>query len=593
MISRPKPRLLKFGIAVCALGLAGCGSSDPDLGPIDRAREALSVGDAVQAEVILRNEIAAGTDQSEVAALLGEAELQQGQLAEARQWLKDGLFSPETKAHGFHMLGRLEMEAGNLPAAGRAFDRALAADDKRAGLWVDIARLRYRGGEQTMAVEASIHAVELDPGNPRALQLRAQLIRESQGMAAALPWFERALEHNPKNTDLLYDYAATLGELGRAHDMLAVIRKIAENDPAERRIYYLQAVLAARAGKFELARSLLLRANKATQDMPAGKLLSGIIDMENGNYASAAQALEQLAAKQPDNRRVRDMLARALSLSGSDKELVYRFGEAAMLADASPYLKTLVGRSYEAMDEREKAAVFLDLAARPRPGRLVAMQARASVDAAELRGSASGRDALELARARIAAGQADAAMQAVKPYLENFPGSADALALAGDTALAAGRYRRAIERYEAASKIRSPWTTKRKLFAALERAGRERDALILLARHFVGDPGNVEAAGLLARVAIENDDWNAAAIFLDHAIENGGHGDPILLSLRAEVALKQGDIRLAIADAESAYAIQPLSRESTRILAMAYRASGDHETWAIELEDKLARMPAS
>jgi len=574
-----------------AFALAGCSDGEALLSPTERARSALAIGDAVQAEVILRDQLATGVSKNELAALLGEAELQQGQIAEARTWLGNGEFSDDTRAHGFHMLGRLEMEEGNLPAAGAAFDKALAENRKNAGLWVDIARLRYRGGEQIMAVDASIHAVGLDPNNPRALQFRAQLVRDSEGMAAALPWFERALEKNPDNTDLLYDYAATLGELGRVRDMLVVIRRIAEINPAERRIYFLQSVIAARAEKFALARSLLLRSDKAAQALPAAMLLSGIIDMENRNYASAAQTLERLAATQPDNRRIRQMLARALSLSGSDKELVYRFAEIAARPEASPYLITLVGRSYEALDEREKAAHYLDLAAKPRSARLVAIHTNRQMGNGAVDIAPSGRDALDMVRAGISSQNTDLPLRFAERFLERFPGSADALSLAGDAALAAGQNRTAINRYKAASTIRQPWAITKKLYAALIASDRESSALAVLARYFIGDPGNIEAAGMLARIAIGNEDWQGAAVFLDHAIRNGGYRDPILLSLSAEVALQRGDIELALHDAEGAYTIQPLSREATRALAMAYRATGENEGWALELEEKLKQMP--
>src|SRR3546814_6376563 len=55
----------------------------------------------------------------------------------------------------------------------------------------------------------------------------------------------------------LIEDAATLGDLGRMRAMLAVTRRAIAADPADPRAYYLQAVLAARAGRFDLARVLL------------------------------------------------------------------------------------------------------------------------------------------------------------------------------------------------------------------------------------------------------------------------------------------------------------------------------------------------
>ncbi len=591
MIFRRDIGIWRAALAGLVLTLSACGDPQEDLAPVDRARAALMAGDAVQAEVILKDALAAGGQREDLAAFLGEAELKQGQLAEAREWLGEGNFSEETRSHGFHMLARLEMDEGNLPAAGEAFDKALAINRENAALWVDIARLRYRGGEQVQAVEASVYAVEIDPDNPQALQYRAQLVRDSQGMLASLEWFERALAVDPENTDLLYDYAATLGELGRAHDMLAVVRDIATIDPGNRRIYYLQAVLAARAEKYELARSLLLRASKAVQEMPAAMLLSGVIDIENGNYASAAQTLERLAAEQPDNRRVRELLARALSLGGNDEELVYLFEKDARHPVSSVYLKTLVGRALEAMDQREKAAYFLDEVAKPVSGNLIVIPAGTDLDVAEARGSERGVDALQLVRARISGGSPRSATSAVEPFLSRFEGSADALSLAGDAAFADRRFKLAIKRYEKASSVRRPWIMSRKLMKAYAASGDELAATGLLADYFTGDPANVEAASELARIAIANNDWDGAATFLDHALTNGAYRDPYLLVIRAKVALELGDTATALEAADAAYAIMPMSREATEALALSYRAIGDHDDYAEVLEKKMKKLP--
>ncbi|MFZ1742455.1 MAG: tetratricopeptide repeat protein [Pontixanthobacter sp.] len=584
--------LVPFRLLVIAavLGLAGCSQPEAELTPVDRARQALADGDGIAAEVLLRDVLASGAPNDEVAAFLGEAELQQGQLAEARRWLGEGKFSRQTRSHGFHMLGRLEMEDSNLPAAGLAFDQALAEKADDAELWVDIGRLRYRGGEQLQAVEASKKAVEIDPQNPVALQFRAQLIRDSEGMQAALIWFEQALERNPEDTGLLFEYAATLGELGRAREMLAVVRKIAKIDPANRKIYFLQSVLAARAGKFELARLLLLRADKTTLEQPAAMLLSGIIDMENGNYASAAQTLELLAAMQPENWRVQHVLARALSLGQNDGEVIYRYAEAAARPGASPYLKTLVARSYEATDERDKAAKFLDEAAAPKSGNLVAISGANALGAAEARGVNSGRDALDLIRARISAGNPGAAIDASSAFLRLFPGSFDALSLAGDANLAAKRFPAARVNYSKAASIRQPWTLTRKMIAAARGAGSQRDALEILTRYFIGDQANVEAAGLLAREAMDSGDAESAAIFADHALLNGGGQDPALLVLRSQIALQLGDVDLGFDVAQKAYWLQPLSRVTTLQLAAAYREIDDGARFARQLDAKARKM---
>lgn len=553
-----------IALALAAL-LAGCGGTAPEPPPFERAQAALARGDGLGAEMVLREMLGEGVARADLAAFMGEAELLQGNAAEARRWLAPGEFAPASAGHGFHMLGRLVMGEGDLPAAGAAFDRALQATPDDAELWVDIGRLRYRGGEQAQAVAAGRTALALGPDNPEALLFRAQIVRDSQGSAAALNLFERGLAVDPDNSELLAEYAATLGDLGRAKEALVAIRKLTARDPRNPRAFFLQAVIAARGGNPGLARSLLLRSGDLDRGMPAAMLLSGVIDLESGNYASAAQIFDRLARMQPDNRRVRHLLARSLAQGGSHRELIHRFAD----APSSPYLAQLVGRSHEALGQRERAASFLDRAAHPLSGNPAALPGAIPLAVAEARDVAQGRDALSLVRGLILAGQPALAKAKAKEFLRRFPGSADAMGLAGDAALAANDARGALAHYRAAGEIRRGWPLVKRTATALlalgDRAGAER----LFAEHLAGDPGNSEAAALLARSSYLRGDFARAGALLDHAFASGAARDPMLHALRAEVALRAGADDAGLAQARRAYRLQPMNPAAAGMLTVA------------------------
>lgn len=560
--------LLRAVLGIAAVfGLSACEPTSAPVPPLEQARAALASGDGLGAEIALRRMVDDGTPIAGLAAYLGEAELLQGQLAEARHWLGAAAFTPETAAHGYHMLGRLEMQAGNLPAAGQAFDRAWRANPDSAELWVDIGRLRFRGGEQAQAVEASRRAVALDPDNPRALQFRAQLVRDAEGLAAALPWFEAAVEHNPDNVDLLGDYAATLGDLGRASEMLAIVRRMATLDDHNPRVFYLQAVLAARAGRFDLARTLLGHLGSGMAEVPAVMLLSGVVDLENGNYESAAQSFDRLAAIQPDNRRVRHLLARAIALGLNERELVYRFGGRARAKAASPYLALTLARAHEALGDRAEAATLLDAAAAGRSTRLVAIGAATPLSVAVVSAERGGENTLALVRGRIASGQRGEAVEAAQSFVRKSPGSADALALLGDARLASGDAAAALDAYREAAAIRRNWPLVRRMIAAYRASGEEEAATALLARHLAGDPQNAEASAELARAALARRDWARAAVLLDHAIDHGAGRDPAVWAMRSVAASEMGDGELAFEAVVYAHALQPMRRDIAAMMA--------------------------
>jgi len=577
------------GTALLAIG--ACSPPTPDLTPAARVHQALAAGDGLGAEIILRDQLASGTPQKDLAAYLGEAQLQQGKSSEAREWLGKGQFSADTRGHGFHMLGRLEMLEGDLPGAGRAFDRALESIPEEPGLWVDIGRLRYRGGEQMQAVQASNHAAALGPQNTQALLFHAQLLRDAEGMAAALPYFEAALEKNPDNLALLGDYAATLGEIGYAKDMLVIIRRMTQLDGSNSRALYLQAVLAARAGQFDLARNLLNRSGDFARDKPAAIMLSAIIDMEQGNFASASLAFDLLERKQPDNGRIELLLARSLWLGGNHRELVYRFADKALAMDAPPYLASLVGRSYEAMDMRDHAAQFLDFASRPRSSKLVSLDPMTPLNVAELRRPRTGDEAVALVRGLMIAGQKGAAINAAEAFRKRVPGSADALGLAADAYLFGGKAKRALDLYLQAAKIRQSWPLTRRMVAAQTALGDINGAVVMLENRLESDPANIQAAILLAQAAWSSGDAFGAKVYLDHAIANGAYRDPHAFAMRAQAALQLGELANARRDARMAYDLQPMSKEATLVLAQVLEQTGENEGDSLDLVKKAARLP--
>ncbi|WP_162935775.1 tetratricopeptide repeat protein [Tsuneonella amylolytica] len=512
--------LLPALLILAACGGVGGGDREGHAGDW---RAMLRAGDGVGAEVALRSELAAGGDRRRFAPYLGEAELLQGDTAAAVGWLAPADFAPDVAAHGYHMLGRLRMQQGDFPAAGRAFDRALGEKGDQPDLWVDIGRLRWRGGEQVQAIEASTRALELGPDDPAALLFRAQLVRDARGNAAALPLLQRGFQAAPRDPGLLGEYAATLGELGRNSEMLEVVRVLAEVNPLHPKVLWLQAVLAARAGDADLARSLLQRGGDLDREIPAAKLLLALIDMDNGNYESAAQGLDRLLRTQPDNTRIAMLLGRALMLGGNNRELVARFADR---ADA-PYFAMLVGRAHEALGDRAKAARYLDRARTSGAMTLRVVPSGTAADGAAAGGRFDGATVVREVRASLTQGRSDDARRKAQAFLNRVPGSSDAAALAGDAAFEAGDARGALALYRQAASVRKLWTLTKRMAAAYDRSGRPAEATALIASHLEGEPLNADAAVVLARRLVDRGELARARTLAARA-RTLGRNDPLL-----------------------------------------------------------------
>lgn len=425
---------------------------------------------------------------------------------------------------------RRYVRQGNLAAAGKAYDEAREIEPENPGLWVDIARLRFLGGENLTAIEAADYALELQPNYGPALLLRAQMVRDANGMEEALPWFEAANSADPANPEVLGEYAATLGDLGLYRDMLAAVRDLTEFSPDNEQALYLQAVLAARGDNPAVAARLLERSRYLENDVPAARMLDAIINLQQGSYDTAANTLELLADEQPANMRVKELLAKAWWLGGRDDLIAQRFGETAKRPDASSYLVMLVGRALERSGDRLAAIPFIERANALGNGSSFVLTSEGDLPAPTRR-----------LRGLLAAGNLSEARSAAAGVVRQFPQSGDAYSLAGDVALANGQPLAAIEAYRTSAQVRRSWPLTRKLVAAMLEAGEGNAAKALLSRYIQGDPQNLDALMVLARVSAQEADWLRVAVLLDTAIAQGAGSDPTALALRAKAARELGN----------------------------------------------------
>ena len=562
MAYRPDRRIC--GLVLVALALGGAVAAAPRVDGLAAAAEALARGDGIAAEVAARKGLEAGAPPNEVAALIGEAELLQGDLGDARRWLGPADFSPATRERGFHALARLEMQEGDLAAAAEAFDKALQTGGGNARLWVDIGRLRYLAGQHHSVRDASARALALDPEDPRALEFQAQLVRDAQGVRAALPLLERALALAPDDLGLLGEYAATLGEAGRHRDMLRVARRMVEIDPRHPRAYYLQAVLAARAGLDDLARRLLSRTRGAYETVPAGLMLAGILELRAGNAALAVGRFDELARRQPENATARLLLGRALLANGEANEVVARLGPAADRADASRYLLALVGRAHEQLGRRQEAARYLDRAAAAR----VAPIAVLATDG----GTSAAAAAVSEIRGLLAQGRNAEALNRAGALRTQFPGSIDVDVLSGDVFLLAGDPQAALAAYERAAEVRRDFALVERMVAAQREVGRHDAALQTLADYAARNPRSAAASAMLGRMLAENGDRERALPMLAYA-RDLRPGDPALLADLAELELAGGDAASAAETAREAYRLHRANGAVAATLARVLAAS--------------------
>ena len=522
------------------------------------ARTLVAVEDGVGAEAALARAFEGGFDRSRAQALLGEAQLLRGAPDRAVETLAKA--PPAYAAYAARIRGRAYAAMGRGGDAAAAFAQSRRLNPADARLWTDIARHNHANGDIGNAIRAATRAVELDARQPETLRIRALLVREQFGLIAALPWFERALARDPQHHDTLIDYAATLGDAGRTIDMLDAVRRAMRARGNSSQGYYLQAVLAARAGDFATARSILAKAGSGVDAVPGAVMLAGVLDLEAGGHEQAIEKLRPLVARQPLNLNARRLLATAYLRADASRNAIQILAPAIARPDADSESLLLAARGYERIGDRVRAAQLSDRAAAPvrLPPTAVAEGGMLSV-LASAAGAQPGNPtaAVALVRGLIASGDRTAAFGRAQALVQRNPGVPEAHLVVGDVEMLSGNVDGARAAYATAASLRFDEPTMLRLVESQEKSGRAADAAQTLALFLSQNPINVAALRLGARWQLASGEYDAAIDALEEVRFRTGNRDAALLAELAMAYTGAEDTDTARVYAAAAYRLAP------------------------------------
>ena len=559
-----------------------------------QARTYLLLGDGVAAEAELDRARQLGTPIAETHHLMAHALLLEKQ---AERAAAEAAKAPAPhRAYAARIAGRAYMELSDQAKAAAAFTEAMQAGPNDSLVWTDVARFRRGTGELAEAIEAVDKAVALDKGNIEALTLRGELTRSQYGLAAAIPWFDKALQIDSNYVPALSERAATYGDLGRMKAMLADTRKILSLQPNNSVAWYLQSMLAARAKKYELARTLYQRTGGAMDDQPAGMLLASAIDFETGHAEQAIARLQKLVGSQPDNVKARRLLAAAQWRRGDAAGTIETLRPLADRPDADSYVLTLIGKAYDRQGNAELAGRYLARAAEPQR-RTVTALLTAPVDDAQLatlrrRADANPRDAsaqIELVRALLGRGLGPEALERARTVQAAFPGAPDAHVLVGDALGVQGNFAGAVEQYRKAANIAFTEPVAMRLIEALRNSGNSAGAARVLGLFLQQNPQNVPAQQLAANSFLQAKKWDGAIVIYERLRQRLGDRDATLLNNLAWAYSEKGDKARAIPLARKAYELDKRNPATADTLGWLLYKSGDAKAEGLSLLEQAAR----
>lgn len=554
------------------------------------ARTYLALGDGVAAEGELGRATQAGFDADRAHQLYAHAWLLQGDTDRALS--EAGKAEPRFGGYALRIAARAMAARGDLPGAQATLATVLAANTQDSAAWSDLGRVRYTSGDVAGAIDATNKAMALDRNNIEALVLRGELVRDQYGLLAALPWFEAALKHDAYYHPALIEYAATLGDVGRNVDMLAATRRALAARPGSPQALYLQAVLAARAGNYDLARTLMQKTGGRIDHVPGVLLLDGMLDYQGGDYEQAIGTWRELVGRQPFNLEGRRMLGAALLRSGDARGALDVLRPLALRGDADSYTLSLVGRAFERTGERDWAAKYLDRSAWPSLSGTTAFGTDDSLASLAAASDSVPDDPIARVgylKGLVDAGNTGAALGQAQALERNFPGAPAAHLAVGDVYMVMGRFDDAATAYRRAADLRFDEATMLRAVDALDRAHRDAEATNVLTLYLSQNPQSIPAQRLVAHRQIVAGDWDAAIDTLEQLRSRIGNRDVALLSELAYAYTGNDDPDAGIVFAKAAYRLAPMNPAATDSYGWAMYQQGNTDQ-ALQLLEKAAAI---
>lgn len=312
--------------------------------------------------------------QQSLAALL----IRQGRADEALTHLEKLLgLSRDGTAHGFMLVTNILAREQDKRRALQVMEALVAPRGEDPNAVFSYANLAYLVEEYPLAAQQIERLLTMQPGLPRALVLKANVLRKLGRDEEALEAYRTALEALPKDSALRLGYARMLVDMERLPAAREQFRLLGKQLPDNADVAYAEGLLAMQAGDLDQAEKHFKRLLKLGQRIDeAAYALGQIAETRNrpeealqwyrqvsdgSSYMDAMVRSAVLINRQQGLAAARAYL-RGIELQTSQQELRLRLVEAELLRDAG---------------QREEAQQVYDEALQQFPDNIELLYARA------------------------------------------------------------------------------------------------------------------------------------------------------------------------------------------------------------------------
>lgn len=370
----------------------------------------LDNGDVAAAEVAFTEALRLGVSRSEVVLPLARSLVGQGkhrEIIDSPRFQLAGLL-PDVQSQLLLLKAAALADLGDARPALQAIQDARALTPLSIDVWLAEVPIRIRAREFKEAMQAADKARSINAGSPALNYQVGSILHVSGDRPGALTAYSKTLVSDPNHVEARVARVGLLVDSGRLEEAAKDATVLLEKTPNEPRGWYLNALLAERAGKTRLVKDSLRRItslldpvpldyiryrpqllllngqahfgldevekakplfeafNKVQPASPVTKLLANMY-LAEGNQDRAIDMLEQYLRSFPNDAQAMALLASAHMAKGRHARAASLMQEALRSKDA-PELQSAYGLSLLGMGQSANALAQLEAAYRKDPG---------------------------------------------------------------------------------------------------------------------------------------------------------------------------------------------------------------------------------
>jgi tetratricopeptide (TPR) repeat protein len=356
-------------VAVCLAEAFALGQSSPPEGTLPAALADLNVGNVVYAVDKLKQISPKEPESGPAYYYLSRIYTEMGELDAAERYLNRAIAADPKKGAYYYQSGVIRQRQKKSREALALFERALSlgVGGDEAAVWRNIGNVRAQLFEREGALEAYESSLRIEPNDARTRLALGQFLLDKDDPQKAIVHLRAAVDLEPKLRGALASLGRAYRRLGDTTSAVAILKRALELDSADQESRYSLGQVLLSMGRTDEGRKELDIYQRVTDQVSQAdrNYDAATAHIAAGKFAEAQKLLEQAVGLAPAYSPALHALGNVLLERGKPREATEMFRRAAALNPVSAAIHFGLGTAYfrtgklpEAAEETRRALIL-------------------------------------------------------------------------------------------------------------------------------------------------------------------------------------------------------------------------------------------